>query len=55
MHNTIRNVQCVTQTIESPPVKYVPKFYKWCTMALWAVLGVLVVVVVLKVRKVIKR
>ena len=50
VHDTIRNTEYVTQVIEKPPVRYVPKFYKWCTAALWAVLGVLVVVVVLKVR-----
>jgi hypothetical protein len=50
IHDTIRDTEYVTQVIEKPPVRYVPKFYKWCTVALWAVLGVLVVVVVLKVR-----
>jgi hypothetical protein len=50
MHDTIRNTEYIAQVIEKPPVRYVPKFYKWCTVALWAVLGVLVVVVVLKVR-----
>ena len=50
VHDTIRNTEYVAQVIEKPPVRHVPKFYKWCTVALWAVLGVLVVVVVLKVR-----
>ena len=50
MHDTIRNTEYIAQVIEKPPVRYVPKFYRWCTVALWAVLGVLVVVVVLKVR-----
>ena len=50
VHDTIRNTEYITQVIEKPPIRYVPKFYKWCTAALWAVLGVLVVVVVLKVR-----
>ena len=49
VYDTIRNAEYVTQVIEKPPVRYVPKFYKWCTVALWAVLGVLVVVVALKV------
>ena len=49
VHDTIRNTEYITQVIEKPPVRYVPKFYKWCTVALWAVLGVLVVVVALKV------
>ena len=50
VHDTIRNTEYIAQVFEKPPVRYVPKFYKWCTVALWAVLGVLVVVVVLKVR-----
>ena len=37
VHDTIRDTQYITQTIEHPPEKYVPKFYKWCTIALWAI------------------
>ena len=25
------------KVIELPPERYVPKFYKWCTIALWAI------------------
>ena len=25
------------KVIEHPPERYVPKFYKWCTIALWAI------------------
>ena len=25
------------RVIEHPPERYVPKFYKWCTIALWAI------------------
>ena len=33
------------RVIEHPPEKYVPKFYKWCTMLLWAIvlIGALVI------------
>ena len=41
VHDTIHNTQYITQTIEHPPERYVPKFYKWCTIALWAI-GLLV-------------
>ena len=41
VHDTIHNTQYITQTIEHPPEKYVPKFYKWCTGLLWAI-GLLV-------------
>ena len=37
VHDTIHNTQYITQTIEHPPEKYVPKFYKWCTGLLWAI------------------
>ena len=30
------------RVIEHPPEKYVPKFYKWCTIILWLVSVVLV-------------
>ena len=26
------------KVIELPPKRYVPKFYRWCTFALWAIL-----------------
>jgi hypothetical protein len=26
------------RVVEHPPERYVPKFYKWCTVALWAIL-----------------
>ena len=29
------------RVVEKPPEQYVPKFYKWCTIALWAI-GLLV-------------
>ena len=25
------------RVVEHPPERYVPKFYKWCTIALWAI------------------
>ena len=37
VHDTIHNTKYITQTIEHPPEKYVPKFYKWCTALLWAI------------------
>ena len=29
------------EVVQLPPQRYVPKFYKWCTIALWAI-GLLV-------------
>ena len=30
------------RVVESPPQRYVPKFYRWCTIALW-VIGLLAI------------
>ena len=35
--DTIHIVEYRDRVIEHPPEKYVPKFYKWCTIALWAI------------------
>ena len=35
--DTIHIVKYRDRVIEHPPEKYVPKFYKWCTIALWAI------------------
>ena len=35
--DTIRETEYITQTIEHPPEKYVPPFYKRCTIALWGI------------------
>ena len=37
VHDTIRDTQVVEKVIEKPPVRYVPKFYKWCTGLFWAI------------------
>ena len=39
--DTIHIVEYRDRVIEHPPERYVPKFYKWCTIALW-VIGLLV-------------
>ena len=42
VHDTIHNTQYITQTIEHPPQRYVPKFYKWCTIFWFASLTLMV-------------
>ena len=37
VHDTIVQTDSIVQVIEHPPERYVPKFYKWCTIALWAI------------------
>ena len=37
VHDTIVHTDSIVQVIEHPPERYVPKFYRWCTVALWAI------------------
>ena len=39
VHDTIQDTQVVEKIIEQPPERYVPKFYKWCTVILFALLA----------------
>ena len=50
VHDTIHNTQYITQTIEHPPEKYVPKFYKWCTALLFILLFILGVRIYIKLK-----
>ena len=36
--DTIHIVEYRDRVIEHPPERYVPKFYRWCTGLLWAIL-----------------
>ena len=36
------------RVIEHPPEKYVPKFYKWCTIILWIILAAGIVYIATK-------
>ena len=38
VHDTIVRTDSIVQVIENPPERYVPKFYKWCTGLLLAIL-----------------
>ena len=50
VHDTIHNTKYITQTIEHPPEKYVPKFYKWCTALLFILLFILGVRIYIKLK-----
>ena len=50
VHDTIRDTQVVEKVIEKPPVRYVPKFYKWCTVIFWISAALLLVYLFLKYR-----
>ena len=44
--DTIRIIEYQDRVVEKPPERYVPKFYKWCTIAFWAI-GLLAICYVL--------
>ena len=50
VHDTIRDTQYITQTIDHPPEKYIPKFYKWCTILFFVVCFAFVLIFILKLR-----
>ena len=35
--DTVMDVRVEKEVVQLPPERYVPKFYKWCTIALWAI------------------
>ena len=39
VHDTVRHTEYVDRVVEKPPERYVPKFYKWCTGLLFALLA----------------
>ena len=49
VHDTIHDTQYIAQTIEHPPERYVPKFYKWCTGLFWAIVAGVILYYVLKI------
>ena len=42
VHDTVRHTEYVDRVVEKPPERYVPKFYKWCTGLLFALLTLMV-------------
>jgi hypothetical protein len=38
VHDTVVKTDSIVQVIEHPPERYVPPFYKRCTIALWAII-----------------
>ena len=35
--DTVVDVRVEKEVVQLPPERYVPKFYRWCTIALWAI------------------
>ena len=38
VHDTVQHTEYVDRVVEKPPERYVPKFYRWCTGLLIAIL-----------------
>ena len=34
------------RVVQVPPERYVPKFYRWCTIALWAIIAIATIVLI---------
>ena len=48
--DTVVDVRVEKEVVQLPPVRYVPKFYKWCTALLW-VIGILMLLrIVIRIR-----
>lgn len=48
VHDTILRTDSIVEVIEYPPERYVPPFYKRCTIALWA--GIILVLIYFFIR-----
>ena len=50
VHDTIHDTQYITKTIEHPPERYVPKFYKTSTILFYLLILVIIGCVFIKLR-----
>ena len=50
VHDTIVRTDSIVQVIEHPPERYVPPFYKRCTIALWVAVILIIMGMLLKSR-----
>lgn len=48
VHDTVVKSDSITQVIEHPPERYIPPFYKRCTIALWVAIALSVLYVILR-------
>ena len=39
VHDTIHDTQYVERVVEHPPERYVPRFHRVCTIALWGIIA----------------
>lgn len=51
VHDTIHNTQYIEKNIEKPPEKYIPIFYKRCTIYFWCAIVLILLYIVLRLTK----
>ena len=50
VHDTVRHTEYVDRVVEKPPERYVPKFYKYSTIALYLILLLVVIWIIIKIK-----
>ena len=50
IHDTIIRTDSITQVIEHPPERYIPPFYKRCTITFWILIVGIVLYVIRRIR-----
>ena len=51
VHDTIHETQYIEKIIEKPPKKYIPNFYKHCTIYFWYAIFCILLYIVLRLTK----
>ena len=51
VHDTIHETQYIEKIIEKPPEKYIPNFYKPCTIYFWCAIFCILLYIVLRLTK----
>ena len=50
VHDTILRTDSIVQVIEHPPERYIPPFYKRCTIIFWILIAGVAVYIILRIR-----
>ena len=50
VHDTIIKTESIVQVIEHPPERYIPPFYKRCTIVLWIIIALGIVYLILRTK-----
>ena len=51
VHDTIHETQYIEKIIEKPPERYIPNFYKHCTIYFWCAIFCILLYIVLRLTK----